>query len=149
MEKKVKFFWIYTIVLFTTAFILILFSAFSGTRFQEEKTETQRLYQGAQKSLLTLTEQYEALLAQNEELKKSTGEMKVELESIKAEAEALKEKNAKMQKAIENMLYADELLKKKEYKAAEELISEVDSAVLEGRAKELYNKLKDQIDKNR
>ncbi len=147
MDKKVKSFWLYTIILFTSAFILVLFSALSGTRLQEEKTETQKMYHGAQSSLIELTKQNETVLAENSELKKSVDELLMRVDELSAEAAGAHAKSMTLSASIEALLEAETLIGSGEYIDAAAALEKVDQSLLDSRALSLYTKLKKQSER--
>ena len=70
----------YTIVLFASAFVLILFPAFSGTRLQEEKMKLKVISRSSTVSY-NINTTNEVLRAQNNEYTKTIDHMEKELMS--------------------------------------------------------------------
>lgn len=142
MKNKSKFFWIYSIALFSVAFILILFSAFTGVRYKEEQYETKQLYQGAQTSVISLTDENEALEKENGEYSKKIDELTAENEKLKKKVdEMIDEKNYVIYQT-ENLLKAESLWKNKNYSEAKEMVNDIDTTVLSEYAMKKYEQLK-------
>lgn len=147
LEKKVRFFWTYTIVLFSVAFVLILFSAFSATQFQENKEESQRVYQGAQKSLITITEENEALKAAEKNYQTQINDLSKKVSDLSAENLAKAEERTKYEVSIEAIVDAQNLYAQRNYKGAKLEIDKVDKSLLKDDTLQLYLGLKNEIDK--
>jgi len=147
LEKKVRFFWTYTIVLFSVAFVLILFSAFSATQFQENKEESQRVYQGAQKSLITITEENEALKAAEKNYQTQINDLSKKVSDLSAENLAKAEERTKYEVSIEAIVDAQNLYAQRNYKDAKLEIDKVDKSLLKDDTLQLYLGLKNEIDK--
>jgi len=134
MKNRSKFFWIYSIALFSVAFILIGFSAFTGVRYQEEKTEARKIYQGAQSSVLELQERME-------ELEKENSELKEQISKLKSEAEVLKI-TAQKADAMEKLSKVQNLINSKNKTEAKEIFETIDGTLLSDEALTLYEGLK-------
>lgn len=142
MKKKSKFIWVYSIVLFSVAFVLILFSSFTGIRYKNEHTETKALYRGAQNSVLQLTDDNERLQKENSEKQKRIDELTAENNELRASGEVSASEKQKYADAAENLLKAQELLNSGNKSAAKELFDTIDSGVLGENTLKLYEKLK-------
>lgn len=145
MKKKSKFFWIYSIALFSIAFILILFSAFTGVRYKDEQYKAEALYKGAQTSAVSLTDE-------NEELQKDNSEKAEEIEKLSKENESLKkdvdrlsmEKNYVIEQT-ENLLKAESLWRNERYDEAREVFNNLDTNVFSENALAKYEELKRRV----
>ncbi len=145
MKKKSKFFWIYSIALFSAAFILILFSSFTGVRYKDEQYKAESLYQGAKSSAVSLTDE-------NEELKKEGGQKDLKIDELTEENIQLKKsvETLTMEKGYvimqtENLLKAEKLLKSGDYNEAKAVFDDLDTNVFSEYALSKYNELKDKI----
>lgn len=134
MKNRTKFFWIYSIALFSIAFILIGFSAFTGVRYQEKQTEARNLYQGAQASVLQLQERLEQLEEENRQLKIKVDELKNEAVTLKKTAQNadLFEAFVRIQNLINNNMVSE----------AKTIFEAIDTTRLSGEAQTLYDELK-------
>ena len=81
---------------FSVAFVLILFSSFTGVRYKDAQDEKNKLFQGAQESVLKLTEK-------NEALEKENNELKAEVEKLTSDKETSGEDLANKETVIKNM----------------------------------------------
>ena len=125
VQKKHKYFWIYTIVLFSVALVLILFSAFSATNIPELENENKRKIQSVDTTINQLKEENTALKEKNEALEK-------EKEAVKS--------------ATESILTAEELYTDRQYADAKEEIDKItDASVIEGKLLEKYENIKNKI----
>ena len=134
MKSRTKFFWIYSIALFSIAFILIGFSAFTGVRYQEKQTEARELYQGAQASVLGLQERLEQLEQENKQLK-------LQVSELKNEVAELKETDQKAD-LFEALVKIQNLINNKKASEAKIIFEAIDTSLLSGEAQTLYEELK-------
>ena len=131
----------YTIILFSVAFVLILFSAISAGQHQDLKEESKNFHIGAQATLNSLTEENTVLKTTVEGLEKS-------VEALSAEVETLRSQNENYKKNVEALLNAKELCDQGSYYPANDILAEIDSETLEGSIAEIYNQLKTKIENN-
>lgn len=134
MESRSRFFWIYSIILFLVAFFLIGFSAFTGVRYQEEKTAARQIYQGAQASVIELQGNLEALKKDNVDLKQQNVELKSEIENLQVMLQKAEE--------IKKLIKVQDLLNNKNKIDAKEEYEKIDSTLLEDEILSFYEKLK-------
>ena len=136
--KKIKFFWIYTIILFSVALVLILLSLAMTdykkanetyeNRVQMMQTETENLYK--------IKEEQEKTIAALEEKNRLLTES-VEQNTTSMEAYAT---------AVEKIYEADTLYGQGEYKKAKEVLDSVDKSILKERISTRYDYVKGKID---
>lgn len=141
MKKKGGYFLIYSIILFSVAFVLILFSSFTGVRYKDAQYEKSKLYKGAQESVLTLTEK-------NEELEKENAEIKKQVEALQKEKEESGTKFSQNENIIKNMDMlsgAQELYFNKNYAGARQIIETIDPEALSESGKKHYEILKKRL----
>lgn len=141
MKKKSKFIWVYSIVLFSVAFVLILFSSFTGIRYKNEHTETKALYQGAQNSVLQLTDENERLQKENNEKQSTIDKLTAENNELRSIGEKSASEKQKYVDAAENLLKAQDLLNAGNKTAAKEVFDSIDSSILGENTLKLYEKL--------
>ena len=142
MNKKSKFFWIYSITLFSIAFVLILFSAFTGIRNRDERSATANLYQGAKSSIEDLTKTNENITNENVKKQQEIDEMKVQnAEKDKSLTEA-EEKLEKTKTAYEYLAEAQNLIDAGHYSDAKDLINKIDPSYLDGSGKNLFERIR-------
>ncbi|MBQ7718270.1 MAG: hypothetical protein IJT38_03135 [Clostridia bacterium] len=145
MKKKSSFFWVYSIALFAVAFILILFSAFTGVRYKDEQYKAETLYKGAQTSAVSLTDENEALkkdnTAKTAEIEKLTEENK----TLKSDVDTLTMEKEYVIMQTENLLKAERLWQNQRYNEAREVFKDLDSNVFSEYAMKKYNQLKNKI----
>lgn len=132
MEKKSKFFWLYTIILFSVAFVLILFSAFSTTNYKKV----------ARTSIEQLTTENTNLSGQNTELEKTIEGLNEKINQMTVENENIKKNNS----ALIIIAKANEAFNDNDYYLAELKLSEINQDGLTDEVKELYNNIKSKVD---
>lgn len=142
MDKKVKNFWVYTIILFSVAFVIILLSAATGIRFNEQREENENLYNGAQKSLINLTNENEKLRESLAEEKEKNSELSEEMAALEEEKNKITEQSEKYKKSVENVVRARELLRRGKYFEAGEAMKEVECEGFSPELMEMYNFVK-------
>lgn len=138
LEKKIKFFWMYTIILFSVAFVLILFSAFSAGQHYDLKEDIRNSSNG---TLDSLTEENTVLKTTVEGLEKS-------VETLSSEVETLRNENQNYKKNVEAVLDAKDLCDEGSYYMAQDVLAQVDPELLEDTISEMYNQLKTIIENN-
>ncbi len=138
MKKKGRGFLIYSIILFSVAFILILFSSFTGMRYKDAQYEKSKLFQGAQESVLVLTEKNESLEKENNELKKQSGDFQKE----KSEFQEKIMQNETVLKNMDMLSEAQDLYYNKNYSKARTVFELIDITALTENGNKLYGSLK-------
>ena len=103
MKKQSRVLWLYAVILFTIAFVLVLFGAFSGGAGNFNDL----FINSTEASLLNLTEQNEGLRAEIEKLKKDI-EKQTEESEIK-EKDLLEKNESVLAEAIETAINNNEL----------------------------------------
>lgn len=141
--KKSKFFWVYSILLFSIAFGLILFSAFTGIRYREEQDETQALFRGAQQSITSLTQEKETLEKTKAENEKTILSLTQEKDELALNLRAMTEMKEKQAAAYEALLTAQQLRSERKKEEAKEVFDTIDSSLLAEKAMEIYIKLEE------
>ncbi len=141
LEKKIKFFWMYTIILFSVAFVLILFSAISAGQHQDLKKDSQNYINGTQATINTLTQENTVLKTTVDGLQKS-------VEALSTEVEELRVQNEGYKKNVEAILTAKDLCDEGSYYPAKDILAEVDPEQLDGTVAEIYNQLTTKIENN-
>lgn len=144
-NSKSKFFWVYSIALFSVAFILILFSAFTGVRYKDEQTEAQMLYQGAQSSVLNLTDENEALERENSENRREIETLTAKIDELEKNVADLTEENDAIQQANEDLLKVEGLYQNERYNDARELFETIDPSVLGENAQAKYEYIRKKL----
>ena len=134
MDKKGKSFFVYTIVLFSITFILILFSSFTGIRYKDAQDEKNKLFHGAQKSVVALTEE-------NAVLEKEKAELLSKLNEKNAGEEEEKAKNDEYIKNTDMLMEVQNLYTGERYDDAALLIMDINREVLSETGKKLYDRL--------
>ena len=142
MNKKSKFFWVYSIALFSVAFILILFSAFTGVRYKDEQYKAETLYQGAQSSAVSLTDENEELKNDNKEKETKINELSEENKKLHESVDTLTMEKNYVIMQTENLLKAESLWKNKKYSEAKTVFDDLDTNVFSEYALAKYNELK-------
>ena len=134
VDKKGKSFLMYTILLFSITFILILFSSFTGIRYKDAQYEKSKLFHGAQMSVVALTEENNELKNENEKLLAKMEEKNV----------GEKEERAKTEEYIKNtdtLMEVQNLYTNRSYTEAAILIQSVNRELLSESGKKLYDHL--------
>ena len=145
MKKKSKFFWVYSIALFSVTFILILFSAFTGVRYKDEQYKAEALYQGAQTSAVSLTDENEALKKENSEKEAEIDKLSEENESLKKDVDRLRSERNYVIEQTENLLRAESLWDNRQYDEARDVFNDLDANVFSENALAKYEELKRKI----
>lgn len=137
MSKNSKFLWLYTIVLFSVALILILFAGLSTSNYEKEIESHETAKVGLQKSITELSQT-------NMQLKEENSLLKTENEQLKSDAEQNQES---FHKANENVDVFNNLASAmREYdlgnrKKARSMLESVDESTLTQAQLYLYNKI--------
>lgn len=141
-KSKSKFFWIYSIALFSMALILILFSAFTGIRYKDEQTEAQLIYQGAQSSVVSLTDENEKLARENDENKETISNLTKDKEELEQNFQKIQDEKDKLMLQTEALFRVETLKNEKRYNEARELFDTIDPAVLGENGQARYEQLR-------
>lgn len=141
MKKNSRYFLVYTLILFSVAFVLILFSSFTGVRYKDAQDEKNKLFQGAQESVVKLTEKNELLEKENKEMENTISQLTKDNEDLKMAGE---QKDATI-KNMETLSEVQNLYRNKYYSRAKELLDTIDPEVLGENAKTLYESLKNRL----
>lgn len=144
-KSRAKFFWIYSIALFSMALILILFSAFTGIRYKDEQTEAQLIYQGAQSSVVSLTDENEKLARENNENKETISNLTKDKEELEQNFQKIQDEKNQLMLQTETLFRAETLKSEKRYNEARELFETIDPAVLGENGQARYEQLRRQL----
>ena len=144
-KNKSKFFWVYSIALFSVAFVLILFSAFTGVRYKDEQTEAQMLYQGAQSSVINLTDENEALERETSANRKEIESLTKEIDKLEQDVADLTAQKDAIRQANEDLLRAETLYQNRQYNEARELFETIDTSVLGENAQAKYENIRKKL----
>lgn len=130
MKQNTKTLWIYTMILFSVALVLILMAGLTQQNYEEEIKLHETAAVGMQKSVSELSEKNMKL---GEENKKLT-------ESLKT-AESEKETAEKNVKVYDTLVSALKEYEKGNRKTAREMISEIKKGELSKEQQYIYNKI--------
>lgn len=133
MKSKTKFIWVYTIILFSIALILILVAGLTQQNYEEELQSHTEATMGMQRSVTELSDRNMVLQTENETLK-------AENEALKAEKEAL-EAEKSLGETNEKLIEAYHKYKNGYISAAKELLETIDPETLSAEQKTLYNRI--------
>lgn len=130
MKSKTKFLWMYTIILFSVALILILVAGLTQQNYEEELASHQNAAVGMQRSVTELSETNMNLAQENEALKKENEVLKEENEELSVSNEL----NGRLVQAVyySNMGYDSK---------AESILADVDKELLGEEQKSIYEKI--------
>lgn len=145
MKKDGKFFLGYSILLFSVAFILILFSSFTGMRYHEAQDEKNQLYQGAQKSVVMLTEENEELEEENEEKDEEIQNLKAKNIELDRQLKNEKNSNETVIKNMDTLFEVQGMYNRREYTNAQNKFNTIDRTALSENAKLQYDNLKKKL----
>lgn len=134
MNKKGKQFFVYTVVLFSVTFILILFSSFTGIRYKDAQYEKSKLFHGAQKSIVVLSEE-------NNQLKKDNEELLSKIQQKESGEKAEKEKSEEFNKNTDKLMEVQDLYNMRQYNDAAVKINDVNRELLSESSKKVYDYL--------
>ncbi len=131
MKSKTKFLWVYTIMLFTVALILILFAGMTQQTYEKELETHETAAVGMQKSVTELSQTNTALKEENAALVNQVEELTAANEELTKEAET-----------TSALLDALELYEDGEKEEAAKLLEGLDLEALSDRQKTIYDKMK-------
>lgn len=137
MDKKTKSFWMYTIILFTVALVLVLLSLF----MTDYKSDYESNVQTIQNELLELKNE-------NVKLKEEKAGLEVKVNQMSADQASVQEKEDRYADAVENIYLADGKCIEGNYRAAKEILDKVDPTILKEQIRGRYNAVKAKIDAN-
>lgn len=133
MKSKTKFLWMYTIILFSVALILILFAGMTQQNYERELETHETVKVGLQKSAAELSQTNMKLQQENDTLKKENAALK---ESQATFEDVTKSNDLNI--ALVDALYQYEVGNRR---TARNLLAEVDSATLTDQQLNIYNKI--------
>ena len=140
MDKKSKSFWMYTIILFTVALVLVLLSLFM-TDYKQANENYESRVQSIQNENL-------ALKNENATLKKENEGLWVQVNTFNAEKTEILEKEEQYANAVEAIYIADGYCGEGNFQKAKETLDTIDPTILKEQIKGRYNKVKTEIDAN-
>lgn len=133
VKSKTKFIWLYTIILFSIALILILVAGLTQQNYEEELQSHTEAAVGMQRSVTELSNRNMALQQENEALK-------AENEALKATQTALEE-DAKVAGINSTLVEAYHKYRNGYTSAAKELVKAIDSEALSDEQKTIYTQI--------
>ena len=131
MKSKTKFLWLYTILLFSIALLLILFAGMTQQNYEQELENHETVAVGMQKSVTELTQI-------NENLKAENAALRSELETYTSDS--YREEAEKNQRSA-LLIKAVAMYNANNYKGARELLKDVDKKLLDEDQLAVYNKI--------
>ncbi len=140
MDKKSKSFWMYTIILFTVALVLVLLSLFM-TDYKKANENYESRVQSIQNENL-------ALKNENVKLKEEKAGLEVKVNQLSAENTTFREQEDRYADAVEAIYIADGYCDEGDFEKAKETLDTVDPTILKEKIKGRYNKVKADIDAN-
>lgn len=138
MQQKSKFLWLYTILLFSIALILIIFAGMTQQNYEEDLENHQTAAVGMQKSVSELTQINENLKAENA--------------ALRSEAEAVNNIKAAMEKSAEFNSRNDSLVKainaflSENIEMAQAYLGDIDESKLTPEQSAVYNEILKKLD---
>lgn len=144
MNKKEKSFWMYTIILFTVALVLILLALVLSGNKGSYKSRIQEL----QNENLTLKNENLALENQKTTLEVANAGLLEKERSLTQENEELKAAEDRYANAVEAIYIADGLCEEGRYREAKETIKDVDREILKEKIRGRFDRVKAKIDAN-
>lgn len=136
MDKKLKSFWMYTIILFTVALVIILLTLLGG------KTTSD----GYKSSIQQLQTEKEALEAKNKENDATIVGLNTKVSSLTAERDKYMNAAETYANAVESIYIADGYCDDGEYKMAKEELDKVDPTILKEQIRSRYDAVKADIE---
>ncbi len=137
MDKKTKSFWMYTIILFTVALVLVLISLF----MTDYKADYESNVQSIQNELLQLKNE-------NVKLKEEKAGLEVKVNQMSADQAAIQENENRYAEAVENIYLADGECIRGDYEKAKEILDKVDPTILKEQIRGRYQSVKAKIEAN-
>lgn len=146
MNNKSKFLWLYSIVLFTIAFVLIFMSGVSQSRlskdvktFKEQLSEQQGLFQGVQKSLSALIEENEQYKKTIKEKEEQLKQFQMQINELNKQLNEIEQQKNTFIESIDNLLEAKNYYNDKKYIESALYLEHVNYEILNVSSKKLYN----------
>ncbi len=146
MQEKAKFFWGYSIILFTIAFVLIFMSAVSQQRlskdvktYKAQLNKQQWLYQGVQDNISDLTEENRNLKEKTRKQEEQIEEYEEKLNSLLTQMDRLTTQNEDLIRSFDNLIAAEKSYKNKDTKKSAMYLSQVNYDILNENGQEIYN----------
>lgn len=141
-KKSKKFLWIYTIVLFSVALILVGISSIRHQEANEHAKDVEEKYNqqivltsGVQADLAKLQQEHETLVQQLEEAKQSQQQLEQQVQALSAQ-------NA----SRSALICAQYAYEQKSYEQARQFLQQVDAAQLEQEEQQLLTDLQSKLD---
>ncbi|WHH57261.1 tetratricopeptide repeat protein [Petroclostridium sp. X23] len=148
MKNKSKFLWLYSTVLFTAAFVLILMSAVSQSRlsqdietYKEQLNKQKGMFQGVQQNLSSLSSENEKLKENLQVASVRNKELEEELKKTKEQLNQIDMQNYKLKQSIDHFFEGKRYSEEGNYKESAAHLYSVDQSLLPESSKEAYNKL--------
>lgn len=138
MDKKTKSFWMYTIILFTVALVLVLLGLFM-TDYKEANQNYESRVQSMQNENLELKNE-------NVKLKEEKAGLEVKNNQMSADLAKLRENENRYADAVENIYLASECYNEGKYQEAKEILDKVDPTILKEQILARYNHWKEYIE---
>ena len=134
MKENTKFLWMYVAILFSFAFILIVFAGLSRNNTTEQT-------QGLKSDITELSQKNTELQSKNAELQKQLDAVNLELGIIKSDCEAMKTDSETKNKNDELLMEAIKAYNSGNYTKSKQIKSTIDSESLTEAQLYIYNKL--------
>lgn len=148
MKIKSKFIWLYSILLFSAALLLILISTLSQSRLTPsnaltQQDEQQAFNQTIQRSVTDLIKENETLRAEVNSSNEKIKQLENESSAISIDAKQKEQAN----RANEFLIEAELLFNTGKYADSRDALQNVNAALLSDQGKVLYDWLKDKLSK--
>ncbi len=152
MEKKKASVWVYAVVLFTSAFIILLFTAISQIRINnylddyKSKVDIKETEKNlVQENFLSAQEMNKRLNEKIDELDKNNEKLTTENENLRKEKEDLIETIFKKDESFQILMQALSAYKKGDIVSCAALIRKIDEASINKEQAKIYNELVQEV----
>jgi len=152
MEKKKASVWVYAVVLFTSAFIILLFTAISQIRINKylddyrNKVDIKESEKNlVEENFLSAQEMNKKLNEKIDELNKNNETLANEIEDLKKVTEELKETIQKRDESIKILMQALSAYKNGDMAESAALIKKIDIAAIDEDQAQFYNQLAEEV----
>ncbi|MDD3766949.1 MAG: hypothetical protein PHF89_07155 [Eubacteriales bacterium] len=146
MKDKSKFIWLYSVIMFTAAILLILISSLSQSRLSPSEAMAKESEQQAFNQ--TIQNRVTDLVSENEKLRNEIKNFSQKIEQLEQNSESIKneikEKNL-ANEANEYLIQAEMLFNLGKSKESFEMLKNVNSFALSENGKQLYDWLREKL----
>ncbi len=150
-KNKRKYLWIYAVVLFSSAFVVLIITAFSQVRLNDNIEEYKSKLAEHENSINRFNVSLSSAAQEKEALRQRISQLEKENDSLKGittdggRPSLLEQRLERSRQSFDNLLKADALYGDRDLLACARALSKVNEEDLGSRSKERYQQLKDKV----